>query len=43
MESVYNNTMNETDWLSCCVGGCTDLDPCGLVSWGEVGVFDCAC
>jgi hypothetical protein len=43
MESVYNNTMNETDWLSCCVGGCTDLDPCSLVSWGEVGVFDCAC
>jgi len=43
MESVYNNTMNETDWLSCCVGGCSDLDPCSLVSWGEVGVFDCAC
>ncbi|HPJ83967.1 MAG TPA: hypothetical protein PLY09_04315 [Methanothrix sp.] len=43
MEYVYANETNETDWLSCCVGGCSDLDPCTLLSWGEVGVFDCAC
>jgi len=43
MESVYTNETNKTDWLSCCVGGCSDLDPCLLVSWGEAGVFDCAC
>ncbi len=43
MESVYTNETNKTDWLSCCVGGCSDLDPCDLASWGEAGVFDCAC
>jgi len=43
MELVYANETNETDWLSCCVGGCSDLDPCSLQSWGEVGVFDCVC
>jgi len=43
MVLVYTNETNETDWLSCCVGGCSDLDPCEIASWGEVGVFDCAC
>ncbi len=43
MESVYTNDTDEKDWLSCCVGGCSDLDPCEIASWGEVGVFDCAC
>ncbi len=43
MESVYTNETEEKDWLSCCVGGCSDLDPCEIASWGEVGVFDCAC
>jgi hypothetical protein len=43
MVFVDTNETNETDWLSCCVGGCSDLDPCSLLSEGEVGVFDCAC
>ena len=43
MELVYTNETNKTDWLSCCVGGCSDLDPCLLSSWGKTGVFDCAC
>ena len=43
MEFVYTNETNKTDWLSCCVGGCSDIDPCDLASWGESRVFDCAC
>lgn len=43
MGLVYANETNKTDWLSCCVGGCSDLDPCRLLPEGEVGVFDCVC
>ena len=43
MELSYAKETNETDWLSCCVGGCSDTDPCDLTSWGEAGVFDCVC
>jgi len=43
MELVYVNETNETDWLSCCVGGCSDLDPCSLLPEGGAGVFDCVC
>jgi hypothetical protein len=42
MELAYANETNETDWLSCCVGGCSDTDPCGLPV-GGVGLFDCVC
>jgi hypothetical protein len=42
MELVYDNDTDETDWLSCCVAGCSDLDPCDYPA-GEVGVFDCVC
>jgi len=43
MVSIDTNETDEKDWLSCCVGGCSDLDPCSLASWGETGVFDCVC
>lgn len=43
MELVYAIDDNETDWLSCCVGGCSDLDPCTLLPEGRAGVFDCVC
>lgn len=43
MELVYTNETNKTDWLSCCVGGCSDIDHCDLASWGEAEVFDCVC
>ncbi len=43
MELVYAIDDNETDWLSCCVGGCSDLDPCDLLPEGRAGVFDCVC
>lgn len=42
MGLVYDIDTNETDWLSCCVAGCSDLDPCDYPA-GEVGVFDCVC
>jgi hypothetical protein len=43
MVLIYTNETNNTDWLSCCIGGCDDIDPCQLASWGEEGIFDCAC
>jgi hypothetical protein len=43
MELVYAIDDNETDWLSCCVGGCSDLDPCDLLPEGRASVFDCVC
>ena len=43
MVSIDTNETDEKDWLSCCVGGCSNLDPCSLASWGETGVFDCVC
>ena len=43
MVLVYAIDDNETDWLSCCVGGCSDLDPCDLLPEGRGSVFDCVC
>jgi len=42
MELVYDNDTDEADWLSCCVAGCSDLDPCDYPT-GEFGIFDCVC
>lgn len=42
MELVYDNDTDEADWLSCCVAGCSGLDPCDYPA-GEFGVFDCVC
>jgi hypothetical protein len=43
MVLTYTNETENTDWLSCCVNGCDEIDPCQLASWGEEGVFDCVC
>jgi hypothetical protein len=43
MVLVETNETEEIDWLACCVGGCDEIDPCQMASWGEEGVFDCAC
>ena len=42
MEFVYTNKTNKTDWLSCCVGGCSDLDPCSFPR-DSAGIFSCVC
>ena len=42
MGLVYDNDTDETDWLSCCVEGCSALDPCDYPG-GAFGVFDCVC
>jgi len=28
LEVPYKNVIDESDWLSCCIGGCADMDEC---------------
>lgn len=41
MELVDTNVTNKTDWLSCCIEGCSGLDPCDTSPWSGAGVFGC--
>lgn len=43
MELVETNVTKKTDWLNCCIEGCSGLDPCDTMPWGGAGVFGCAC
>jgi len=43
MESVYINETIEKDWLSCCVGGCSDVDLDYVGVWNGAEVFGCVC
>ena len=43
MRSVYSDLVNETNWLSCCLEGCSGIDPVNSGGWGESEVFDCVC
>jgi hypothetical protein len=41
MELVDTNVTNKTEWLSCCIEGCSGLDPCDTSPWSGAGVFGC--
>lgn len=41
MRSNFTRAKNGTDWLSCCIGGCHDIDPAGTGMWNASKVFDC--
>ena len=43
MRSNFTNFTEEQDWLSCCLGGCSDIDLEDISLWSESGVFDCVC
>jgi len=43
IHTKYNETAEEKDWLSCCVGGYGGIDPSDLGNWNESAVFSGAC
>lgn len=43
MESDYSQEVDESNWLACCIGGCSDVELACDHIWVESGVFDCVC
>ena len=43
MGSNFSNYTEEMDWLTCCFGGCSDIDSEPTSTWDESSVFDCVC
>jgi len=43
MNSVYFELEDETDWMTCCIGGCYDIDSIDTGLWNEEKVFSCIC
>lgn len=43
MKSIEDENVYETDWLSCCLEGCSGVDPALTGAWNEYEVFGCVC
>jgi len=43
MKSIEDENVYETDWLSCCLEGCSGVDPTLTGAWNEYEVFGCVC
>ncbi len=43
VRTKYNETEVEKDWLSCCVGGYSNIDVADLGIWNESSVFEVSC
>jgi len=43
MRSNFTDYTDDLDWLTCCVGGCSDIDSEPTSIWDESSVFDCVC